>query len=290
LTDLSECEYIADEILLGRLWDWGHFRNPAYQQCRNVSSREEAIKLSMDHGLAHDAVRSYQEFFAVELDRASRIFHHRALIADGAVGPATEWLVKQPRCGVPEFSGTEEANWPDSCRREITVSWDFDQLAIDSGVIRQAWELALKSWEDVVDLKFSIQPVFSQQTRIWATDGPLPGSTLAWSELAQSNCAATLEQRYDTLVSWNLTFLRSTICHEVGHALGCQHLRTQQSIMYPSITDVVVPQTADVAQMVQLGYRRREGPPPPPPPPPPNGGNTVKGLFVGQIDGQIIKT
>lgn len=280
---------MAHGDILGRLWDWGHFANPAYPDCRNVLTREEALKLTPKDYLAIQAARSYQEYFADILDNANRVHHHRALITDGDIGPATQWLLNRPRCGVPEFGNEQEANWPDDCRREITVSYNFDQLNVDAATIRKAWELALASWEAVVDLKFQIQDTFSTGTRIWANDGPLPGSTLAWSMLAQNNCSARLEQRYDTLVTWHLEFLQSTICHEVGHALGCQHLRTRQSIMYPSITDVVTPQAADIQQMVQLGYQRRTGPAPPPPGPPVPPGPEIKGLFVGQIDGRIIQ-
>lgn len=40
-------------------------------------------------------------------------------------------------------------------------------------------------------------------THVWATNGPLPGSTLAWSMLANGSCSQRAEQRYDTTVRWN---------------------------------------------------------------------------------------
>lgn len=40
-------------------------------------------------------------------------------------------------------------------------------------------------------------------THIWAKLGALPGSTLAWSMLANGSCSQRAEQRYDTTISWN---------------------------------------------------------------------------------------
>lgn len=274
--------------IMGQLWSWGHFRNPAYPETHNINDPAIAGMLAPTDLEAIQAIRSYQEYFADVLDPVARLHHQRQLVTDGDVGPATEWLISRKRCGCPDFlaAGAEEANWPDACRHEITVSYDFDQINLDAPTTRQAWQLALASWEAVIAIKFAIQSAFNQTSRIWATDGPLPGSTLAWSELARSSCTARLEQRYDTLVTWNLKFLQSTICHEVGHALGLNHLRTRQSIMYPSITDVVVPQEPDIQAMVQLGYARQTIPPPPDKPPLP--GPDIKGLFIGHIDGRIV--
>jgi hypothetical protein len=281
-----------DHAILQRLLDWGHFRNPAYPDCHGVESVE---KLDLSHALAVQAVRSYQEFFAGELDRVCRVCHRRGIVTDGQVGPATLWLLDQPRCSLPDFRAGAEANWPDGCRLDITVSYSFDELNLDATSVRKAWDAALASWEKVIAVRFSLKPEFSKQTRIWATDGPLPGSTLAWSQLAESDCNARLEQRYDTLQAWEQTYLQATICHEVGHALGSEHLRTADAIMYPSITSIVVPQLPDIQNMVQLGYKRRAEPEPPPPPPPgpdPDPtpwpwppGKKVKGEFLGRVEG-----
>jgi hypothetical protein len=257
---------------LENLYQWGHFRNPAFPETQNVTG-EDLAALDMADTVVKDAVKSYQEWFAGELDTQSRSIHGRPLIVDGDVGPATELVASQPRCGAPDYlgEGASEANWPQQCRLEITVSYELGALNMDAQSIRLEWERALGAWEKVIGVKFAIQDTFSQSTRIWARAKALPGSTLAWSFLAQNDCSARLEQAYDTTTSWRPRFLQATIGHEVGHALGAGHSRNQRALMWPSITDIVEPQQADVAAMRALGYGEPVPPQQPQPPPAPPG-------------------
>ena len=101
-------------------------------------------------------------------------------------------------CGVPDFAnGPAEAQWPTSCMK-VPCHYNFDGLNLSSSVIADAWEQALAKWEETCGIKLPLVPT-KAEAKIWATDGPLPGSTLAWSFLANNSCAANLEQRYDTL-------------------------------------------------------------------------------------------
>ena len=245
------------------LFHYGHFRNPA-NRANGVSWNvhpEDLAHLDVSHPAVQEALLSYQTFFADTLDPLTQQIHGRGVFLDGIIGPATEKLMEMPRCGVPEFANKEEANWPTTCRNEITVSYEFD--SINAILAAAAWPQALKAWVDRCELMFDLLPAFSNSSRIWATDGPLSGSTLAWSYLAQNDCGARLEQRYNTSVNWGLSLLSSTIIHEVGHALGLDHINDRNAIMYPSITDVTEPQEPDIAAMERLGYKRRTTPLPP---------------------------
>lgn len=265
-----------------RLWSTGHFANPSMHEANNVTEADLPT-LAIDDHVVREAAQSYQTYFVEILDSLTQQIHGRDPVLDGEIGPATSKLLEMPRCGVPEFGNRAEANWPTDCRNEITVSYDFD--SINATVASAAWPQALKAWVDRIELMFDLKTQFSQSTRIWATDGPLPGSTLAWSMLATSSCNARLEQRYDTTINWSVTYLSSTIVHEVGHALGLNHINNRNAIMYPSISNITVPGEPDVAAMVQLGYKRRTTPVPPPP------GPTPGGLWTGElksVEGQRI--
>lgn len=251
-----------------RLWNTGHFSNPAAVNANNVTDAE-LVNLTIDDAVVKEAVESYQKYFYDMLDTLTHQFHQRGAVIDGEIGPATDKLLDMPRCGVPEYANHQEANWPTNCRNEITVSYDFDSISAATASV--AWPQALKAWVDRCELMFELKSQFSQSTRIWATDGPLPGSTLAWSMLAQNNCGARLEQRYDTTVNWSVTYLSSTIVHEVGHALGLEHINNRNAIMYPSISNITVPGEPDIAAMERLGYKRRTTPIPPPDVPTPGG-------------------
>ena len=176
-----------------------------------------AIVGSYVRQLGHVSIKSYQAW--------------NDLKPDGIVGPITSSYLMAPRCGVPDFAGgPEKAQWPTSCQ-DVTVSYDFDQ--IDSGIAEQAWLQALIKWNEVCGINLNLT---DQRGQIWATDGPLPGSTLAWSFLANDSCNASLEQRYDTTISYTVGFLAKIILHEVGHALGLQYSNRRADILYPSIS------------------------------------------------------
>lgn len=245
---------MTDAELIERLYEWGHFRNPAYPDTHDVS-QADLPNLTLEDNVVQDAVRSYQDFFAPDVDSLALALHGRRMIVDGGVGPATRSVALRPRCGVPEYgSEPQQANWPDECRREITVSYNLTALNLPASAVRVEWQRALESWERLIGVRFQLLDDFSTRSRIWARARALPGSTLAWSYLAQDSCAASLEQAYDQTTIWSSGFLQATICHEVGHALGAQHSRSQRAIMYPSITDVVIPSSDDVAAMRSLGY------------------------------------
>lgn len=189
-------------------------------------------------------------------------------------------------CGCMEHAGFEEGNWPLPCRTEITVSFAIDQ--IDEALFKRSLRRGLRYWEDVIDVRFVILPHFTKEARIWITDAALPGSTLAWSFLANNSCGSSLEQRYDTLVDWNEDYLTATIVHEVGHALGITHSDDRDDIMYPSITmNTIKPSAGDVRRAVAIGYHKRISPLPPipdPPTPEPEPPKPPKGPTMNWID------
>ena len=168
-------------------------------------------------------------------------------------------------CGTMLHAGIpEKANWPTDCRFDITVSYEIDTLP--TNLWKRSLDRALALWEEAIDIKFRLVSPFTKDVCIWITDGPLPGTTLAWSFLANNDCMNHVEQRYDTLVEWGHDYLTATIVHEVGHALGLKHSNVRTDIMYPSITmNTIGPTDHDVVRCEAIGYERAKDPDPPGP-------------------------
>lgn len=217
--------------------------------------------------LGHPNVASFQEFFQEELDDRAKVFHGRSIKVDNEWGPVTAGLAVTPRaCGCPDRLVSEPARWPDACAGEITTNYRMSLTGVSDEEIEARWLAMLKSWNDLLEINLVLDR--RPNPRIFATGGPLPGSTLAWSHLATNDCAARLEQRYDTTQRWNGQLLQAVAAHEVGHALGSGHLGDRSALMYPYVNaSNYTPKPADVKAMLRLGYKERTTPPIDPPAP-----------------------
>ena len=204
------------------------------------------------------------------------------LKADGIVGPVTSSLLAERRCGVPDFAhaGEENAQWPRSCMA-VPVSYVFD--SIPSDIAAQAWALGIKFWNQICGIELSIVD-WPVDGKIWATDGPLPGPVLAWSELARDDCEDRLEQRYDTTISYTIDFLAKIVGHELGHAIGHQHSNDRRDLLFPSIGNAPFssdPGPGDIFEAVS-----RYGEPTEPPTPPDDEKTEVLHEWVAKQAGQ----
>ncbi len=269
---------IPDSEIIQRLWRYGHFRNPDPRFADALNVTQDVLdKLTVEDEPVREALISYQEFFIDRLDELSLILYHaRAAMADGDPGPATRHLLQEKRCGVPEFADRQEANWPTSCRNALTTAYRMSLRGVTDGELESIWLEALSNWNGSIDVTMTLDksPEAMDTARIWARGKALPGSTLAWSFLAQNNCRARLEQAYDTTISWSSKMLVTTITHEVGHALGLPHQRDSSATMFPSITNSSMsrrgfPNATDLAACKRIGYTVDANPRPKPPGPKP---------------------
>lgn len=261
-----------------RLWRWGYFLGGEPDGWKEANRQTDWTGSDF-----RDALARYQIAYLRELDEHT--------LSPGRYCEATERLLARPRCGCSDTQAVAEARWPDPCKDDITFAYLFDQLdPLSPEETRTAYVAALTSWNERIELQLILKPELGKQARIWATKSRLSGGTLAWSYLAMNSCAVNLEQRYNTAVSWEIRYLQGVIAHEVGHALGLQHINDPSALLYPyARAGVYLPQALDCQAMERLGYRKRTGEPPKPPEPPapPSpGAVTVASVTVTLSDGR----
>jgi hypothetical protein len=277
---------VTDQQLIRMLWNYGHFKNPDLPNAPNVN-KVDVPTLTFQDQAVQEAVQSYQGYFKDTLD--DLCLNDRSMkrysTADGDAGPHTKMLIAIPRCGCPDYADREEANWPTACRGELTfaaVERLFNGLTQEQSLdvqdeMRRNWGGAL------ADLKITIIGD-TNTSKIWAGRRALPGGTLAWSYLARNSCNVRLEQAYDTTIDWPFILALTTMCHEVGHAIGLEHVNDSSALMYPSINSAArnrrgFPNQTDLRQCDRIGYEVSSDPKPlpkddepePPTPEPPDG-------------------
>jgi len=244
----------GEDVLVGRLTRWGYLTGGR--------SLENAIGL-------------YQQNHSAALDEVSLRYHGRLASRlksgadiDGDIGPATALLLNGRFCDTADVmpnAAITESNWPDSCRRDITLSWNFKNApGLTEAEQVAVWKSVKDEYERLFDLQLVLRAADGYgSSRINAKLLALPGSVLAWSYLATSNCADRLQQSYDSTIRWTLNLAIGTWKHEVGHALGMNHTPSDpRSLMYPSMNGQTGLNQTDINQMLRIGYKRRTTPSP----------------------------
>jgi hypothetical protein len=234
---------------------------------------------------------------SMEVERAIKSFQSmRGLKDDGYFGPKTLdfHLNDNRRCGMPDImergrGGVSSSEWPEACQLDISWFFDFSGLTFNDSRGRtwdDAWVKSINFWNDVAGCR--LVKDLTGPSRINSRAGRMSGGTLAWSELAYGDCNARLDQEYNRSVDWRWFIGWTTICHEVGHALGWGHAPNKGNVMYYAHDEGYdgTPGPWDIKQATdRYGKPAPKPDPPPEPDPPPGGPSEIGGEGAIYLEG-----
>lgn len=237
------------KTIVNRLWNTGHFNNPAFPDTLNVQlGNLDTLELS--DTVVQNAMASFQNYNGIILDDLTMQMHMRPSIADGAFGPATEQLLlKTERCGCPDYGSIDANGMMD---RNIAAafgsgSWkgchnvgNFHCISIhvdERGMpsfLKPVWqrvkdnvsasyaELGLRIIWDDPNLKANSQITFV-------------GSSSGWIGLAivgrQQSCSSAIWAKFlatfgrNQSEAWLIAQWTTLVKHELGHNTGLGHSR-----------------------------------------------------------------
>jgi len=208
------------------------------------------------------------------------VAHGQALNADGEVREATRAFLKNcHRCGHPDFEVTpeddpdvaalwnpEEANWPDSCRREIIIGRNYTSLpGLDQAGTDKIYHAMANNWTAAMqDVEMTPRLTIGAPDgcRMYHRKEAMSGSVLAYHYLARNTCNDRLDGAFNTNFQWDLPLGSAVNTHECGHGLGLNHVQDSSATMYYAITPTSkgrygYPNATDIAAMKALGYTPR---------------------------------
>jgi hypothetical protein len=189
--------------------------------------------------------------------------------------------MQEPRfCALPDVmeARTSLCKWPSN---HITWTVQAAPPGLSVQQVAEAGQEAFRRWSEVCGLTAEYQPgnanvmIAMGTRRIDGTFGVLAESELPCGQVRQCR------QWYDSSEQWglfddrgpggNAIDLIRVMTHELGHALGMNHIGAGNLLAPTYSPTIIKPQAGDIKEM-----QARYGTPsenPPPPPPPPAGGN-----------------
>ena len=237
--------------LIRRLWDYGHFHNPAHP---TGVTEADLPKLKLTDASVRTALASFQEFMAADFDRLALEEHGRIGIADGDFGPATEKLFEVERCGCPDYEMatnwtaeqaiTGRGSWPAGCHPEFPKNHSFavwfEKASMPAhwrAIFDEAWLLVRQAYADI-GMAF-----FEAASRAKANTVVTWERSRSWIGLAivprGPKCGDRIWAKFDTAYASSFDRMRQVwqiarlMAHEFCHNMGLSH--TRGGIMNPSI-------------------------------------------------------
>ena len=308
-----------EKQLIETMYLTGHFWDPAATNALNVQ-QADLPKLTLSDKAVIEAAASFQRADA-NLVPLVRMFHSRAPIFDGGVGPATMALAQVPRCPIPDFAppssatfhyddpqlqravermqaATGSGSWPAGCYadkgvHEVKISYDLSKL---SDKHREWWseiKEKVRSTFAAVGVRLIEVPV-GEKANITLYGRSLGGSIIGMAEFNSETCGDVVFCQLTPSFAPSLLSVEKLVDHEVGHNMNLNH--RNGGIMNPSIMPDSLPNYWIKREGGKIVYQDNSYPtlkgffggeeinaPPLPPPSPPTGKLTL----TVEIDDEI---
>lgn len=213
-----------------RLFELGHFFNPKYPECLNVTAKD-LPKLTFNDVVVQQALASFKYMMGVDLQK----------VEDALVD--NDDIFNMPRCGHPDFDHPELMNkvgsgsWPEPCQKAgVTYSLDKSGMpskfkdSFDSQILAPV----IASYANV-GVKL-VPHTGSGRAHIRIAFVPLFGSTIGLAEFNSRNCSDSVFCHLDTNFSPNEATEADLLCHEIGHNMNLNH--TRGGVMNASLSSI----------------------------------------------------
>lgn len=217
-----------------RMFELGHFFNPRFPDCLNVTPKD-LPKLTFNDAVVKNAYLSFQDMMGVSENLFSQ------------VGPGTEDVFEMPRCGVPDYHHPEElkgkvgtGSWPEPCQKAgVTYRIDKSNMpskfkdTFDEKVMARVVATYGKVGLRLIPFTGSGKPNIDCDWRF------LAGSTIGLTYYNNGRCTDVCPSYLDSSFAPSEAALCDLITHEWGHACNLNH--TRGGIMNPSLGSVSEP-------------------------------------------------
>lgn len=165
-------------------------------------------------------------------------------------------LTIRRRCCQPSQARATQCKWRHA---PVTASIQGALPGLTEDQVKAIYRKALDTWNSACNCALTWTDNLSG-ANIWAKCLKIDGAsgTLAWSYLvpcgAGSTLSTQLEQRYDNSERWTPDWFLEVCLHELGHALGLDHMNNPAALMnpYSSGGKILAPTKYELEIMVPL--------------------------------------
>jgi hypothetical protein len=145
-------------------------------------------------------------------------------------------ITVRPRCAMPDAAARDSiVIWR---HRPVRAAIRGSLPGLSAGQLVDMYKKALGIWNSCMNVGLQWSDDFSS-ANIQASCSSIDGrsGTLALSYFPPGGSGSTINSRitqtYDTAEGWTVPWALEVMLHELGHAVGCDHINHKGALMYP---------------------------------------------------------